>query len=153
MANRYIPLAQRLSDCVIPEPMSGCHLWIGNVNRKGYGRIRVDGKTHVAHRAAWIVAHGQVPSGSMVLHSCDNPACVNPHHLHLGDSFANMREMVERGRCPNRQKTHCRQGHEFNDENTRHENGGAYRVCRACRRIQSRQRAAAARAFLAGGKS
>lgn len=68
-----------------------------------YGQIneghRVGNRMLKAHRISWEIANGrEVPSGSCVLHSCDNPACVNPEHLCLGTRADNNRDMYRKGR-------------------------------------------------------
>lgn len=75
-----------------------CQIWLGYVDRAGYGVIRFNGKNHLAHRASWIIEHGPIPDGAMVLHRCDNPSCVNPAHLFLGTQRNNMEDMVTKGR-------------------------------------------------------
>lgn len=72
--------------------------WKGSKDGCGYGRIKINGKYHSAHRVSYIIFNGEIPEGMSVLHSCDNPGCVNPKHLHLGTQADNMREMAERGR-------------------------------------------------------
>lgn len=86
---------------VIPEPMSGCHIWVAGVNQDGYGSIRCDGIRKRAHRVAWERVHGEVPDGLWVLHRCDNPSCVNPSHLFLGTAKDNAVDMARKGRCNN----------------------------------------------------
>ena len=82
----------------IPEPNSGCWLWIGAVNNKGYGRIRVNGKQVLAHRASYEAIRGAIPVGFVVLHVCDNSICVNPYHLRIGTQAQNLADMRIKGR-------------------------------------------------------
>ena len=65
---------------------------------KGYGRIR-HGCTHLlAHRVSYELFVGPIPDGLHVRHKCDNPGCVNPHHLEIGTHADNMRDKMGRGR-------------------------------------------------------
>jgi len=52
----------------------------------------------LAHRSAWRIAIGPIPEGAQVLHKCDNPPCVNPRHLFLGDCTINAQDKVTKGR-------------------------------------------------------
>lgn len=72
--------------------------WTGSKDNKGYGRIRVDGKLDRAHRVSYKLFNGLIPDGLCVLHSCDDPGCVNPQHLHIGTHQDNSNECMERGR-------------------------------------------------------
>lgn len=91
-------LPGRLAAQSIPEPNSGCLLWEGAMNGHGYGTIRAAGRQVFAHRAAWLIAYGEIPSGKCILHRCDNPACISPTHLFVGSHSDNMQDMRSKGR-------------------------------------------------------
>lgn len=78
----------------------GCWIWLGKPTPKGYGIISVDKRHAYAHRFAFALHNGPIPDGLDVLHSCDNPLCVNPEHLFLGTHVDNMADMVAKGRNP-----------------------------------------------------
>lgn len=77
-----------------------CWVWIAKHNVQGYGRIKVGGRPLLAHRLSFAIAHGRMPSGH-VLHSCDNPPCVNPAHLREGTDQDNRNDRAERGSLEN----------------------------------------------------
>lgn len=65
----------------------------------GYGMVTTEGtKTYYAHRLMYRLVYGPIPKGQNVLHHCDNPACINPEHLYLGDQSQNLTDCVSRGR-------------------------------------------------------
>jgi DNA-binding CsgD family transcriptional regulator len=89
----------------IPEPNTGCFLWMGDTNPAGYGVARFGLKHRTpAHRRAYQLAVGAVPDGMDVCHRCDNPPCVNPAHLFLGPRVGNLAEMVRKGRSARGEK-------------------------------------------------
>lgn len=81
----------------------GCWLWAGATDRDGYGIFRgsIAGKLYTkAHRFSYTLHTGElVPDGKVVMHSCDNPRCVNPDHLSLGTTLDNMLDKVAKGRA------------------------------------------------------
>ncbi len=91
-------LRTRFERSYMPEPNSGCWLWLANLDDKGYGRITISCtyKMHYAHRVAWLLYRGKLLGN--VLHHCDNPSCVNPEHLYLGTHKQNAEDRKRRGR-------------------------------------------------------
>jgi hypothetical protein len=106
----------------------GCWVWLGYKDRDGYGlsgRPKVMGRgSSRAHRIAYEAEHGSIPAGHLD-HLCRNRACVRPSHLEPVTAKVN----AERGMKA--QQTHCRRGHEFNEENTYWKPNGN-RSCRRC---------------------
>lgn len=83
---------------LLVERSPGCWEWGGNRMSNGYGRIGVDRKKVLAHRASWLIHNGPIPDGVFVCHHCDNPPCVNPDHLFLGTQRDNIHDMLAKGR-------------------------------------------------------
>lgn len=80
---------------------SDCWEWTGARDRWGYGSFKSDpgwGTTDLAHRFAYELFFGPIPSGLHVCHTCDNPACVRPDHLFLGSGTHNERDKIAKGR-------------------------------------------------------
>ncbi|WP_394805347.1 HNH endonuclease [Rhodococcus qingshengii] len=71
---------------------------IGNRDKDGYHRIKVNGKQWRANRLSYICNWGQIPPGYFVCHSCDNPKCINPRHLWLGTGKDNAIDRDQKGR-------------------------------------------------------
>ncbi len=110
-----------------------CWLWTRAKNRKGYGQFRVNGKLHITHRLAWELHNGSIQEGIHVLHRCDVPSCCRLDHLFLGTNQDNVDDKMAKHRHTIKNRTHCKFGHPYSQENTRIRPDGA-RQCRNCER-------------------
>ena len=77
---------------------SGCWIWEGGRDGKGYGRVWHEGKRKGAHRVAYELVVGKIPTGMCACHHCDNPICVNPEHIFIGTHKDNMRDCTAKSR-------------------------------------------------------
>lgn len=122
------------------DPETGCLIWQGSLDRRGYGGVRRAGKLWSAHRYAWWLANGDIPPGMYVLHRCDTPACVRPSHLFLGTQGDNMRDAKAKGRLATGERgLTCKRGHSKAQFYRRYPAGGrSYEECRRVRRAEAR---------------
>ena len=116
-----------------------CWIWQGNVDRYGYGTLYLNGKTVKAHRISYYLKYKYLTDGLVLDHLCRVRDCVNPAHLEEVTVSTNNK----RGDCGKavgqwqKNKTHCPQGHIYNEKNTvyRKNNSclsGYARRCRIC---------------------
>lgn len=112
-----------------------CWLWTGQVDGQGYGRFFISGHGQLgAHRVAYELMAGPIPEGLHIDHLCRVRHCVNPAHLEP----VTPRQNALRGEgaaATNAAKTHCPQGHPYDEANTY--TGLGRRACRACNRVNS----------------
>jgi hypothetical protein len=93
-------LRRRLYKRVIPDGF--CLIWQGYRTPKGYGQLGIGSRqegTIQAHRAAYLLEHGELPDNKVICHTCDNPPCVNVAHLYAGTPKENTQDMVRKGRA------------------------------------------------------
>lgn len=147
---RGVPL-ERLTSRIEPG-LAECLLYTGSRNNTGYGLICVDGVQQLAHRVMYELTVGPIPEGLALDHTCHNRdtscsggdsclhrRCINVDHLEPVTGAENTRR--GKGWAVNGTKTHCPQGHPYDNENTHVWNGRRY--CRACNNaLKARKRVA-----------
>lgn len=122
--------------------LSGCWIWTAYCNEFGYGVFSIKRKPVYAHRVSWANWIGEIPENKLILHKCDNPKCIRPDHLFLGNQTDNMRDMARKKRGNMGKKTHCPKGHELSKNNliqSRFKKTG-YRSCLTCSRYNDKLR-------------
>lgn len=129
---------------------NGCIIYGRKLGKGGYGCFSLHddkGKhtTVTAHKAAWEMEHGFVTEGFVLDHECHDPlvcklgkqcphrGCINPKHMVVTTRAVN--SSAARIHSPSRDKTHCKNGHEFTPQNIYSPPGKQVRACRECRRI------------------
>ncbi len=80
------------------EGKDACWEWQIAKDKNGYGKFFINGVTERAHRVIWKLIYGLIPNKSWVLHKCDNPSCVRPDHLFLGNAKINAQDAFQKGR-------------------------------------------------------
>lgn len=95
------PLEERFWRKVEKTTPDACWVWTANKLPSGYGVIglgKLGRRQVLAHRVSYELHYGPIAPRMFVLHSCDNPSCVNPAHLRQGTPQDNMLDMIAKGR-------------------------------------------------------
>ena len=132
-------LLERFEEKYIPEPTTGCWLWIAGIRggTQPYGSFSFQGKSDFAHRVSYRLFVSEIPDGLEIDHLCRVTLCVNPRHLEAVTHRENMLRGEHLGKFHLR-KTHCPQEHPYAGDNLRiAKNGG--RLCRACNRAYQKR--------------
>ena len=97
----------------------------------GYGKVMINYKVLHAHRVMV-----DAPKGTVVMHTCDNPLCVNPDHLKITNTWGNILDKMNKGRARGRFSgiTHCPHGHERTPNNLT-----KFGRCRPCQDKRNRE--------------
>jgi HNH endonuclease len=99
MGKRNDPVAHLYSN-YIPEPNSGCWLWLGPYTNGGYGVLHLGKRLHrvYAHRKMLSLTRPTSDESLHACHHCDVPSCINPNHLFWGTMADNMQDAKRKGR-------------------------------------------------------
>lgn len=135
MPKKSIPPSERFWQFVLPEPNSGCWLWMAAWDKHGYGLFTgYPKRLWRAHRFAYELIVGPIPTGLTIDHLCRVKCCVNPAHMEPVTASVNVKR-ADPG-AHGRSKTHCPRGHEYTAENTyiqMTKQGKSTRSCQQCR--------------------
>lgn len=133
---RYQSIAQGIAVRSAPEPNTGCWLWLGSLDKDGYGRLSWKNHACGAHRYSWMAFRGPIPEGMQIDHMCRVRSCVNPDHLRVVTPRQNVLENSLSHQARNAAKPHCPK---CGGVWTTTHRGQIRRICRFCRRDASRR--------------
>jgi hypothetical protein len=127
------------------EKTGTCWIWIGLKTPRGYGYIGTRDHKHIlVHRFSYELHTGPIPEDLQIDHLCRNTLCVNPDHLEAVTATENILRSDSIS-TRNRLRTHCKNGHPFDEANTRWTPNRRERVCRTCQATYARRTYAAKR--------
>lgn len=113
-----------IEDKIMPEPNTGCWIWLGTQTTPGYGKISIGRKESSAHRLLFLCFNGLIPRGKVVDHICENKWCVNPEHLEAVTQGENVRRFFAK-------RHFCKNGHDLRAKGIRLVSG-RIKMCVVC---------------------
>lgn len=135
---RILALPDRLASRISIDPATLCWAWTGGRTAAGYGQIAWNGQRLGVHRIMYEQFTGALLSQHEIHHTCENPACCNPDHLQQ------LTKVEHVSVTPHwvSQRPHCKNGHEYTEENTRYDKTptGYARRCLTCQSEKSARR-------------
>ena len=129
---------ERLLGKIQIDTATGCWCWLGQIE-DGYGRITMQRKNWLAHRASYILHGREIPEGLEVDHLCKNTRCVNPEHLEAVPGRVNNARSSSMSASYAR-RTACKNGHEYTADSHRIDPTSGARKCRVCERERRTRR-------------
>lgn len=117
-----ITQVELFSEKFIINPETDCWEWTGAKFWAGYGAVRINKVTKLAHRVMYELIYGKIPEGLELDHVkelCSSKSCINPNHLEPVTHRENMLRSDNNVSTVNSRKTHCHKGHPFTMTNTR----------------------------------
>ena len=108
-------IKDRFDEKWMPEPNTGCWLWVASIGSHGYGQIHANGYPVLAHRLSYEMHRETIPEGMTIDHLCRQKVCVNPDHMETVTLAENLRRADHKAGIPKgRYKaTHCAKGHSY----------------------------------------
>jgi hypothetical protein len=100
MGGKFGTLEERFQRHYIQGDPNECWEWQAGRDKDGYGSIgNGTGRSIKAHRYAYERTYGAILPSMVVMHTCDNPPCVNPNHLRMGTHRENSQDKIRKGRA------------------------------------------------------
>lgn len=134
-------LRTRIFDRMPVGGLDSCWIWRGRPNAHGYASMKINRRSHLAHRLVYEWLRGPIPDGHLLHHTCEERMCVNPRHLEPVTQQQHQEHHDFKGNrlaaAAWRDRTHCKNGHALSGENMRIDRHG-HRRCRVCDRERKR---------------
>lgn len=123
----------------IVNPVTDCWVWQGPLDKDGYGTFYLRRRNRRAHRVGWFTAFGEIPNGTVINHTCETRACVNPYHLEITTVLGNALRNSKSAAMLNSAKTGCPKGHPYDRKYISKRTGRPQRYCSICEQAKGRR--------------